>query len=630
MPHPQASLANRQRAAYQRSTTDGKGLTIIPELGASTARQRTFDRLIAAAVLRPSPAIVAYPGAIALILTVSAFRAVIATDQLPFLLFIPALIFIALILGRGPSYVAIALSALLADYFFLQPELGFALRTPQLIALAIYVAVDVAIVELCSEVRISYAKRERELTELRRVRDTLADKEAFLTGVLESSNDCIKVLDLDARLTFMSKGGKRVMEVDDFGAIHGCPWPDFWIGQGNVAAHDAIAKARGGGIGQFQGLADTVAGTPKWWDVVVTPIKGSDGTPERLLAISRDITESKTAEQQLALSQERLELALGANGMIGIWDWDLASDLVYSDPNFARLHAITPERAAHGAPLGAYTASFHPEDLPRFEAALVRLFEGAPEFECEYRVLQDDGAVKWVLARGKLVRDADGTPRRLPAASVDLTDLKRAEEQQQLLNHELAHRLKNMLAIVQAIVGQTLRQAETVEDAREALTARLAALATAHEVLVQSNWEDADVGSVVTSALAPHSPGASRLAIRGPAVPVSARCALGLGLAMHELATNAVKYGALSVAAGRIDVSWVVRDDGATPRFRLEWRETGGPVVVVPARRGFGSAMIERSLRGYFRGEAVIDFAPGGVVFTLDAPLAGLVAAPIV
>ncbi len=129
-----------------------------------------------------------------------------------------------------------------------------------------------------------------------------ADAE-FLRSVLASSGDCIKVLDLDGNLTFMSEGGQRVMEVSDFNAIRGCPWTDFWQGQGNGEVRAALDAARAGGIGRFQGGAETMAGTPRHWDVVVTPIRGPDGRPERLLSVSRDISVMRQAEAALREAQ---------------------------------------------------------------------------------------------------------------------------------------------------------------------------------------------------------------------------------------------------------------------------------------------------------------------------------------
>ncbi len=148
-----------------------------------------------------------------------------------------------------------------------------------------------------------FIKIARDETEQRAVEERLRESEEFNRRVLASSADCIKVLDLDARLTFMSEGGQGVMEVGDFNAIRGCPWPDFWHGEGHEDALAAVTAARAGGAGHFRGPANTLAGTPKWWDVQVTPILGADGRPERLLSVSRDITAMHTAETALRDSE---------------------------------------------------------------------------------------------------------------------------------------------------------------------------------------------------------------------------------------------------------------------------------------------------------------------------------------
>ena len=150
-----------------------------------------------------------------------------------------------------------------------------------------------------------FIKILRDRTEQRLAAERQRADAEFMRSVLASSADCIKVLDLDANLTFMSEGGMRVMEVSDFNAIRGCPWPNFWTGQGNTDAIAAVEAARAGGVGHFQGGADTMAGNPRWWDVQVTPIPGADGKPEKLLSVSRDITEQKSAEGRLAASEGR-------------------------------------------------------------------------------------------------------------------------------------------------------------------------------------------------------------------------------------------------------------------------------------------------------------------------------------
>lgn len=441
----------------------------------------------------------------------------------------------------------------------------------------------------------------------------------FLRSVLAASDDCIKVLDLDANLVFMSEGGQRVMEVSDFNAIAGCPWPNFWHGQGHADAKAAVAAARAGGSGRFQGIASTMAGNSRYWDVQVTAIPGPDGRPERLLSVSRDITATRQAEMLLAKSQERLNLALGAASMIGTWDWDLSEGLVYADANFARLHAVDPAAAARGAGRAEYVKNVHPGDMPLFEAELGRAFDGAPEFSCEYRILQPDGSVRWLLARGAIIRDDAGKPLRFCGASVDITDRRLAEEQRAELAREMAHRLKNSLAMVQSIVTQTLRQSKTVEEAGDAIAGRISALAKAQDILTQTSWASADIRDILASSLAPHRGGDNRITMAGPKVDLSAQQGLGLSLALNELATNAAKYGSLSNEDGRVAIEWSASPDGA---FAFAWTETGGPEVRKPAALGFGSKLLVRMVAPYFSGTASLDHEPAGVRFRLTGDVA--------
>ncbi|WP_132254293.1 PAS domain-containing protein [Methylobacterium segetis] len=203
-----------------------------------------------------------------------------------------------------------------------------------------------------------------------------------------------------------------------------------------------------------------------------------------------------------------------------------------------------------------------------------------------------------------------------------------AEDQQRLLNRELSHRLKNTLAMVQAIAAQTLRNAPDFETAKEALAARLIALGKAHDLLLTGERESAGIDAVIAGALSLHDdrqPG--RFAVRGPAVEVGPRAALSLSLMMHELATNAAKYGALSVPEGRVAVEWDIAADGAEPLVRMAWTESGGPPVSPPSRKGFGSRLIERGLAGAVGGEVALAFEPAGVVCRVTAPLSGFQAA---
>ncbi|MEE1654578.1 sensor histidine kinase [Microvirga sp. CF3062] len=221
-------------------------------------------------------------------------------------------------------------------------------------------------------------------------------------------------------------------------------------------------------------------------------------------------------------------------------------------------------------------------------------------------------------ARARL-EDLHRGEERLRAA---LDKEKRAAEHQRLLIDELNHRVKNTLATVQSISAQTLRTADTKEDAQDALERRLLALSRAHDVLTRESWDGADLVEVIEKALEPYQiPGENRLHITGPHVRVTPRMSLALAMAMHELATNAVKYGALANKTGTIEVAWSVRNGTAPPRLALRWTEAGGPPVIPPRRRGFGSRLIERTLANDLDGQVEIAFAPTGVVCTVDAPV---------
>ncbi len=232
--------------------------------------------------------------------------------------------------------------------------------------------------------------------------------------------------------------------------------------------------------------------------------------------------------------------------------------------------------------------------------------------------------VSGVAAIAGELRDAF---RRLATGATDLAAsnamLVQREGQLELLNHELGHRLKNQLAIVQAVASQTLRQSGDLHSANEALASRLAALGRATDVLTRSDWTAADLHTLARTALASHQSVAGRFHFAGPTIRFDPQMSLALTLAFHELMTNAIKYGALSNDSGHVELSWSV-GAGANadePRFALRWQEVGGPEVRPPTRRGFGSVMIERSLRSYFRGDTAIAYEPAGLIFRIDAPL---------
>jgi two-component sensor histidine kinase len=202
-------------------------------------------------------------------------------------------------------------------------------------------------------------------------------------------------------------------------------------------------------------------------------------------------------------------------------------------------------------------------------------------------------------------------------------ELRAAVREKDLLINELNHRVKNTLTTVQSIASQTLRNAPTIDQASSAIESRLIALSQVHNVLTTQSWTAVDLHDIVWQALEPYrSRGENRFHVQGSPVQVPPRMALALAMALHELATNAVKYGALSNGIGQVRVHWKLKEASAPVRLHLMWEETAGPPVHEPARRGFGTRLIERSLAHDLDGEVRIEFAPAGVVCSVDAPLA--------
>jgi len=170
-----------------------------------------------------------------------------------------------------------------------------------------------------------------------------------------------------------------------------------------------------------------------------------------------------------------------------------------------------------------------------------------------------------------------------------------------------------------------LRTGDSLDDAKAALNARLGALGRAQDILTQTSWSQASLREVIFGALEPYGAETTRFQIEGPDLRLSPKCGLAMSLALHELATNASKHGALSNDAGRIRVSWTIDRQSPTTRFGFQWQESGGPAVMAPARTGFGSRMLERSLAGYFSGTAELAYEASGLIFTLACELDSLI-----
>ena len=432
-----------------------------------------------------------------------------------------------------------------------------------------------------------YLKILRDRTEQRLAEEKTRQSEAFLRSVLESSGDSIAVLGLPGQIVFMNEAGLLGMEAVDISAIQNQPWVSLWEDDGATAAEEAMAAAKAGSTGRFTALARTLKGNPRWWDVQVTPIPGSDGGPDRLLAISRDVTDRRQAEAALRETVERYRLVTRATND-AIWDWDLVRGHVQWNEALYTAYGYNPHDVE---PSGEWWMSqIHPDDRPEVENHIRSVIAGGgDEGSHEYRFRCASGRYATVFDRGYMVRDAAGQPVRMIGAMLDITSRKRAEQELEMVHHELGHRLKNVLTMVQAIASHTLRNAPSMDLARETLAARLVALGRAQNILIAQSVDEADIEELVHTVLDVHSAEEpERFRIRGPRLRLNARAVLSLALILHELATNAVKYGALSNEHGHVDIVWTITEV-KKPRA---WRCAGPSMAGRPcsSRRGQASA----------------------------------------
>ena len=278
-----------------------------------------------------------------------------------------------------------------------------------------------------------------------------------------------------------------------------------------------------------------------------------------------------------------------------------------------------------GVPAGStdgegWNGIFHPDDQERAWERWRHSLSTGENYEIEYRLRHRSGDYRWVLGRAQPVLDKDGTILRWYGSCTDIHEIKVAEEQRHLMLGEMNHRVKNTLAMVNVMVSQTLRLADNLRDAQTSLQSRIAMMAQAHDRLIATSWAETRLPEVVDAALAAHRTGEGRFDIEGPDLEVGSKQALAMTMAIHELSTNASKYGSLSAQGGKVRICWAKKDDV----FTFTWVETDGPRVSPPTKRGFGSRMIEQALAGYFQGKVELSYDPEGLNFKLSAPGSGL------
>jgi PAS domain S-box-containing protein len=323
--------------------------------------------------------------------------------------------------------------------------------------------------------------------------------------------------------------------------------------------------------------------------------------------------ELEASAARLMRSEERRSLALVA-GQMGSWEWDPVNGHFVWDDGQYRIFGVDPD--SFEVTVDNIKALIHPEDWKHLQNAITPATQSSPSFQSEFRVCRPNGELRWCIGTAVASLDATDNIVRISGVTVDITDRKEAEERQALLAREVDHRARNALALVQSIVRLT--RSDTVKSYIAAVDGRIGALARAHTLLAQSRWQGADLCRLVEEELAPYRAAGDdgRIAASGPDVSLEPRTAQTLALALHELSTNAAKYGALSVASGRVGLNWELQPDSLV----LHWSESGGPLAKPPLTPGFGIRVISTSIERQLEGKADFDWRPEGLNCSLRVP----------
>lgn len=320
--------------------------------------------------------------------------------------------------------------------------------------------------------------------------------------------------------------------------------------------------------------------------------------------------------EQLRRSEERRSIALSAGDM-GSWEVDLVSGRIEWDDGPYRIFGVDP--ALFSPTVERIEAMMHPEDREK-NAVAALVAADTSRFKVEFRIIRPSGEVRWCFGAGVISRDADGTAVRMNGVTVDITERKRAEERQLVLAREVDHRAKNMLAVVLSVLRLT--KAKSPAEFVATVEGRIHALAATHNLLSATRWQGANLGQIVEEELAPYrTDHRQRIESGGPPAMLLPATAQAVALAVHELATNAAKYGALSTESGHLRLVWTIDDQALV----VDWIETGGPQTVEPKSLGFGLSIVRSSIEAQFRGGVSYDWRPEGLWCRLSIPRAQIV-----
>jgi two-component system CheB/CheR fusion protein len=453
---------------------------------------------------------------------------------------------------------------------------------------------------------------EREQQEAERAR---------LASIVEWAKDAIIGYAPDGTITSWNAGAERVLGFR----------PEAMIGQSLAALLPAgqdeqfnrlvAACADPEGVPKFEATWRRGDGSTIAIDLSLSPVKDAAGSVVSGSAIARDVTERRRSERALHDSELRLAAILEQTSM-GLAQTDFEGRFELVNPRFCEIVG----RTARELYRLRVQDILHPDDVQQSLEMARSLLAERSHFQLDLRFVRADGGVVWTSNSVTAMLGGNRMPRHIISAVLDITKQKLASQHVDLMLDELNHRVKNTLATVQAIAMQTLSRSTSMESFRTAFGARLLALSNTHNLLAHDAWTGAQLRDIVSNELAPYlrerdGGDEPRAHLSGGDVLLNPKMALALSMAIHELATNASKYGALSGPQGEVSVRWGTSEVAGEPWLRLTWTESGGPPVETPSRRGFGTRLITEGLAFELNGEASLDYAKTGVSCVIKVPL---------
>ena len=440
---------------------------------------------------------------------------------------------------------------------------------------------------------------------------------AFLRSVIETTPECIKVVAPNGDLLLMNPAGLAMVDAEGFEEVAGCTF-DLIAPEHRSPSIEYHRRVCAGERLSWQFDVVGLTGRRRQMETQAAPIRLPSGETGQL-AITRDITESRRQDEALRESERRHRMILDAIPA-AIYTTDREGRITYYNGAAVEFSGREPVLNSDSWCVSWKLSWPDGTPLPHDQCPMAMALRSRTPNLGEYEAVAErpDGGRTPFVPYATPLFDTAGELIGGVNMLIDISERKKADKRQQLLINELNHRVKNTLAVVQSLAHLTLR-GETSPGALRNYEARLQALAAAHDLLTITSWQGAPLGDLILRVVAPHCSPGGRFDLEGPPVDLSPQTAVSMAMALHELCTNAIKYGALSTPEGRVRLVWTFLDG----RLDLEWRERGGPPVMPPARQGFGAQMLERALASEIGGRVSLDFRPEGLVCRIEAPATG-------